>query len=169
MTATPRNSPAASSGLPTAKHPSSWPAWTPPWPPVPVGTNLVSDLITSSKTTTILESTGANSTDSTTAGSTTATGNGPGADSTVNYNPNSTGSGIVNDDGTKGRPAEIGLGHELAHAQDNKNGTSDDNMNTTAKDPDSGLTGVLSNNEISVRKTDSAIRKEQGVVERKQP
>jgi len=135
---------------------------------LPVGTNLVADLISSSKVTTIVETTGGNETESTTDGSTTPTGNGPGADSTVKYNPNSTGSGIVNADGTEGRPAEIGLGHELAHAQDNKNGTSNDNINPTAKDPDSGRTGVLTNNEISVRKTDSAIRKEQGVVERKQ-
>ena len=136
---------------------------------LPVGTGLVSDLISSDKVVTIVETTKGNQTVSTTDGSTTPTGNGPGADSTVEYNPNSTGSGIVNADGTKGRPAEIGLGHELGHAQDNINGASDDKINTTAKDPDSGKTGVLTNNEISVRKTDSAIRKEQGVVERMQP
>ena len=136
---------------------------------LPVGTNLVADLITSSKVVSIIETTGSNQTNSTTDGSTTATGNGPGANSEIEYNPTSTGTGIVNVDGTTGRPSFIGLGHELKHAQDNKNGASADTLNPTAVDPDSGTTGLLSHNEISVRQTDSAIRKEQGVVERKQP
>ncbi len=99
----------------------------------------------------------------------TPTGNGTGTDSTVEYNPTNAGTGVVNADGTTGRPPEIGLGHELAHAEHNKNGTRDPAIDTTKTDPDSGRTGVLSNNEVSVRKTDSAIRKEQGVIERMQP
>jgi hypothetical protein len=36
-------------------------------------------------------------------------------------------------------------------------------------DPDTGQKGILTNNEVTVRQQDSEIRKEQGVVERKQP
>jgi len=96
-------------------------------------------------------------------------GSGLGADSKVEYNPNATGSDIVNADGTKGRPVEIGLGHELAHAESAANGTMDMSKDATVTDPDTKSQGRLTRDEISVRRTDSAIRKEQGVVERAQP
>ena len=137
---------------------------------LPVGTNIVAGLITSDKVVTIKETTGGNQTSrSSNDSDITPTGNGKGTDSTVEYNPTNAGTGVVNADGTTGRPPEIGLGHELAHAEHNKNGTRDPAIDTTKTDPDSGRTGVLSNNEVTVRKTDSELRKEQGVVERKQP
>ena len=98
----------------------------------------------------------------------TSKGPGPGTDSTVKYNPNGKGETIVNADGTKGRPAFIGLGHELAHAKENATGTRNTTPNETKIDPDDGTKG-LSESEIRVRAIDSQIRQEQGIIERKQP
>jgi hypothetical protein len=99
----------------------------------------------------------------------TSTGNGAGTGSTVEYNPNNLGSQIVNDDGTKGRPAEIGLGHELAHAEQNNDGSRDPSPAPNVRDPDTGQKGVPRKNEISVRQVDSQIRQENKVVKREQP
>lgn len=135
------------------------------------GTSLVSKLITSSNVVTISETSGGNSTspiDGVRADA-TATGNGPGTGSTIEYNPNATGSSIVNIDGTTGRPAEIGLAHELSHAERNNDGNRDMSIDTAKTDPDTGAVGVLTKNEILIRKKDSEIRKEQGVTERMEP
>jgi RHS repeat-associated protein len=140
---------------------------------LPVGTALVSSLIKSDKVVTISAATpgsgNSTSADVPADANKTATGNGPGTGSTIEYNPNETGSRIVNDDGTTGRPAHIGLGHELAHAERNKDGSRDMSLDATKTDPDTGAKGVLTKNEIIVREKDSQIRKEQGVVERKKP
>lgn len=138
----------------------------------PVGTDMIVDLINSDKIVTIIETTGGNSTtpDNPADADIHPSGmNGPGTGSTIEYNPSATGSSIVNKDGSTGRPAKIGLGHELAHSEKNKDGRRNMNINTTKTDPDSKRKGILSNNEIEVRKKDSQLRKENGVVERKQP
>ncbi|WP_256484440.1 M91 family zinc metallopeptidase [Mucilaginibacter flavidus] len=137
----------------------------------PIGTELVTSLIKSDKVVTITETSGGNSTSANneTDANKTATGNGPGTGSTVEYNPDGKGSTIVNADGSTGRPAQIGLAHELAHAERNKDGSRDMAIDQNKTDPDSGQKGVLTKNEILVRQKDSQIRKEQGVVERAQP
>ncbi len=135
-----------------------------------VGTALVSDLISSKKTVDITKTKDGNETLASNA--TDAQTPGKGTSSTISYNPNTTESGpdgIVNADGSTGRPPEIGLGHELFHAQDMKDGTYDATIDPNKTDPDSKQKGVLDKEEISVRKKDSELREEQGVVERKQP
>ena len=79
---------------------------------------------------------------------------------------------IINKDGIKGVSPRVFLGHELAHAQDNKNGTddkttSDANMQKT--DPDSHQKGVLTNSEIKVKATENKIRTENKIINRKTP
>uniref|UniRef100_UPI001ED9513B RHS repeat-associated core domain-containing protein n=1 Tax=Flavobacterium sp. UGB4466 TaxID=2730889 RepID=UPI001ED9513B len=137
-----------------------------------VGTDLISSLIESPKTTTIEQSWGDNGTKADNGFDSVRNKDGSpgqGTDSTVSYNANGKGESIVNADGTKGRPAFIGLGHELAHAKENATGTRNTTPNETKIDPDDGTKGTLSESEIKVRVVDSQIRKEQGVVERKQP
>jgi uncharacterized protein RhaS with RHS repeats len=135
------------------------------------GTNLVSSLISSDKVITIKETSGGNSTSALNDKDANAspTGNGNGSGSNIKYNPNANGSTIVNEDGSTGRPAIIGLAHELVHAERNKDGVRDMSIDTNKIDPDTGGKGILTNNEIAVRVKDSAIRKEQGVKLRKQP
>jgi RHS repeat-associated protein len=86
-----------------------------------VGTDLVSNLINSKHD--IIIQDGDNNkthyTDSDAASGVTEGGSG----STVTYKPNEKGQGIMNADGTTGRPAQNGLAHELGHAQDGINGT----------------------------------------------
>lgn len=136
-----------------------------------VGTSLISELICSDKKTTIESSVGGNKTtpDFGLDAEMTSKGPGLGTGSEIKYNPNSKGEDIVNADGTTGRPAEIGLGHELGHAKNNKDGTRDTHLDTEKTDPDTGEKGVLTKEEINVRQIDSQIREEQGVVPRKQP
>jgi RHS repeat-associated protein len=143
------------------------------------GTNVVAEMINSPKTAEIRSSPDINFTtpkdlsadgkNSNAFGTTEKPGKG--ADSTIGYNPKNTGEGIVNDNEacSTGRPAEIGLGHELPHALNNANGTSDQTVNPTIVDPDTGQKGVLKNEEISVRKVDNLIRGEQGVTLRPIP
>jgi RHS repeat-associated protein len=135
------------------------------------GTNLVSSLISSDKVITIEETSGGNSTSALNDNDANATskGNGKGSGSNIEYNPNANGSYIVNEDGSTGRPAVIGLAHELVHAERNKDGVRDMSIDPNKTDPDTGAKGVLTNNEITVRIKDSQIRKEQGVKLRKQP
>lgn len=138
---------------------------------VPVGTAMIDKLVDSKNVVTIKETTGGNSTTPINGADAdkTATGNGPGTGSTIEYNPTATGSGIVNADGTTGRPASIGLGHELGHAERNNDGSRVMAVDPNKTDPDTGQKGTLTKNEILIRQKDSQIRKEQGVVERKQP
>ncbi len=80
----------------------------------PVGTDIVTDLISSTNVVTITETTGGNSTS---PNSVKDAANGTGTGSTIEYNTNGKGSSIVNTDGTKGRPAQVGLGHEFRACQ----------------------------------------------------
>jgi RHS repeat-associated protein len=132
----------------------------------PIGTDIITSLINSDEIVNITETTGGNSTS---PNGVIDASNGKGTGSNIEYNPNGKGNSIVNVDGTKGRPAQIGLGHELAHALLNSKGKRDKTLVSSLTDPDTGKKGILDKNEIQVRKIDSQIRKEQGVVERKQP
>ena len=78
----------------------------------PVRTSLVTDLINYNKVVTITE--GAKN--QTTPESKFNSDNGVGTNSTVTYNPSYQGNTIPNADGSKGRPPQVGLGHELGHA-----------------------------------------------------
>ncbi|MEO7696914.1 MAG: RHS repeat-associated core domain-containing protein, partial [Chryseolinea sp.] len=137
----------------------------------PVGSSIIEKLINSTNVVSIKESTSINKTNANSADANiTSAGNGPGTGSTVEYNPNNLGKAIVNEDGTKGRPAEIGLGHELAHAEQNNDGSRDSSPAPKVGDPDNnGQKGLLRKNEISIRKIDSQIRQENNVVRRQQP
>jgi hypothetical protein len=152
----------------------------------PVGTDLVSTLISSPHNVIIQQSSdGDNSinfTNQDAAEGKVAGGSG----SIIQYNPKNTGSDIVNRDGTTGRPAQVGLGHELGHAkngvQGNVVGTNIYNSKQLAsglkdgnvsivKDPDNGGARVyMKQDEINVRRyIDNPIRREQGAKPRALP
>ena len=134
--------------------------------PKPTGTALVLELIDSKHTVAIAQSTG----NGTTSPKSPNNSNGIGDNSNVGYNPTKTGANIVNVDNTMGRPPYIGLAHELAHAEHHVKGTYDGTIEKNLTDPENPkVKGLLTKDEVNVRKTDSKIRKEQGVVERKQP
>ncbi|WP_062053200.1 RHS repeat-associated core domain-containing protein [Aquimarina longa] len=96
--------------------------------------------------------------------------NGVGGDVTVIFDQNDNGSEIKNEDGSTGRPTEIGLGHELLHADNMLSGNVDDgDAPEDIEDPDTRQEGVLSAEEISVRENENEIRSEQGVKQRKAP
>ena len=134
--------------------------------PKPVGSDLVTELINSTKTVKVTETTEGNST---APNSVIDAANGNGTGSTIEYNPFSKGTSIVNIDGTKGRPAHIGLGHEMVHAKFNALGRRDKTKIPGMTDPDTGKKGTLDKNEIAVRNIDSQIRREQLVIGRMQP
>jgi RHS repeat-associated protein len=98
-----------------------------------------------------------------------------GSGSYVYYNPANRNDGadnldpVVNADNTVGADAFIFLGHELGHAQINKNGLTDRNVDPSIVDPDSKQKGVLSNTEIKTREMENKIRGENKVVLRKTP
>jgi RHS repeat-associated protein len=92
---------------------------------------------------------------------------GAGADSEVQFNPNET-KGGVDITGSTNRPTEIGLGHELLHAEHIAAGEAD-NSTANVTDPDSGLKGVLPNEEVRTRREENELRKEQGLKPRKDP
>lgn len=100
-------------------------------------------------------------------------GFGEGAGSTIDYNPNDTrdgtgpGSGIMNADGTCGKPPVIGLGHELIHARHMANGEVDGGDSGTVQ-PEDRRTGV-SNEEFNTRSEENILREEHGVVPRAEP
>jgi Effector protein len=152
----------------------------------PVGTALIRDLIDTKLDIIIKNSTdGDNSTiytDRSAAEGKTEGGSG----STVFYNPNSSGSDILNADGTTGRPAQVGLAHELGHSQEGVNGTAtstnlynsnevkQDLKNGTlyiVKDPDNNYSRqYMEKDELNVRKrVDNPIRDEQGAKKRAEP
>lgn len=83
----------------------------------PSGAKLLNDLHRSGKTITIKETAGGNKVNGFTSdGKLDSSGNpGSGSDSTVHYNPNRTSYGTTHPWQT--RPPEIGLAHELIHAQ----------------------------------------------------
>ncbi|WP_300600709.1 M91 family zinc metallopeptidase [Niabella sp.] len=132
----------------------------------PTGTDAISDLIKSDKTVIIQETSGGNTTE---ANDPIKMSNSVGTGSVINYNPNNPGVGIVNADGSQGRPAKIGLGHEVSHARQNAIGRNDRTRNSRMRDPDTGERDRLSNEEIRARRDDSKIRQENGVIKRAEP
>jgi len=136
------------------------------------GTNLIRTLNrknAGSKTVTIVKTTGGNITKTTRGALMVGGTNGTGADSEVGFNPTKT-TGGVDQKGNTTRPTEIGLGHELIHAEHNASGSNDKtNAGSGVTDPDSGRKGVLTNEEVTTRKEENELRKEQGLTPRKVP
>ena len=96
--------------------------------------------------------------------------NGTGTNALVGFNIKSKGDGIINADGTTGRPSEIGLAHELIHAESMKLG----NNKTSQKlpnviDPDTRSKGKMTKEELISRIRENLIRKEHGYKDRKIP
>ena len=72
--------------------------------------------------------------------------------SVVSFDPKDPGKGVVNTDGTTGRLAQVGLGHELRHAKDGIEGKITKEK-SIVRDPDSGgARDYMTNDEIKVRK-----------------
>ncbi len=94
-------------------------------------------------------------------------------DTFVSFNPDAKGENISNSDGTKGRPAEIGLAHELIHADENaKTDGAYDKTPVTIINPDGAYPGnkvEVQQDEINVRERENKIRDEQGVITRTKP
>jgi len=91
--------------------------------------------------------------------------NGAGDDATVEFNPNKqTGGTDVN--GSNNRPTEIGLGHELIHA-DSMNKGERDTSSSGKQDGDTSKKRILSKEEYNTRVKENKLRKEQGVPARK--
>ncbi|MEI6888041.1 MAG: M91 family zinc metallopeptidase [Bacteroidales bacterium] len=90
--------------------------------------------------------------------------NGPGANATVQWNPNET-TGGFDINGSDERPTEIGLGHELIHANHMNKGEQDP-RSSGKKDPD-GSGKILSKEEMKTRKDENKLRQEQGLTPRK--
>jgi len=128
-----------------------------------VGTNMISELISSDKVVSIATTLGDGGNKTTPDSFVKAMGTedkpGPGTGSEIRYDPNELGTDIVNADGTKGRPAEIGLAHELGYGLENIRGVRDVSPDVTKTGPDTGTKGNLTKSEISTRKLDSQIRK----------
>lgn len=139
----------------------------------PTGTALVNDLIKSDKEVTIYES--PDGQHRTTPEDVDYAQDGTGTNSSIAYNPSQKNDGsdktlpVVNEDGSKGAPAYVFLGHELGHGQDMKNGKNDKNVNATKTDPDSKQKGVLTNGELKARETENKIRAENKVIKRQTP
>ncbi|MGS4345197.1 RHS repeat-associated core domain-containing protein [Myroides odoratus] len=93
-------------------------------------------------------------------------------DSSIIFNPNDKGDTIMNEDGSTGRPAFIGLGHEFIHADENVNGTVDHTrvniINPDGSEPGEVLKGIKQD-ELNVRERENGIRAEQGIIQRKTP
>ncbi len=146
----------------------------------PVGTSLISKLINSDKDVIIKDSRdGNNRTKYTDKDAATGKVTG-GSGSTVEYDPNNKGKKVVNADGSTGRPAQVGLAHELGHAEkgvdgeativDYKNQKSIDDNTQIVIDPDDGSRKYMEKDEIDVRKNiDNPIRTEQGAPRRAIP
>jgi RHS repeat-associated protein len=120
-----------------------------------------------SKTVTIVQTTGGNRAATTTDANLTGNQPGPGADTRISYNPNST-SGGIDVNGSRNRPSEIGLGYELTHAVHNAKGERDPSISNTT-DPDTGLTGRLTNEEVNTRREENLLRREHSLSERQIP
>jgi Effector protein len=87
---------------------------------------------------------------------------GTGTGSLVTFNINGKGEKVTNADGSTGRPSNIGLGHELIHADHNMRGNNDKSP-TTSVDPDGKGTGTLTREELNTRRQENVIRREQKV------
>src|SRR5690606_7394921 len=94
-------------------------------------------------------------------------------DTTVQFNPDYQGDTVTNADGTKGRPEEIGLAHELLHADENSKAKGKyDKTPVTIINPDGKNPGgqvEVQRDEIIVRERENKIREEQGVTPRLTP
>nr|WP_255369107.1 RHS repeat-associated core domain-containing protein [Flavobacterium sp. fv08] len=94
-------------------------------------------------------------------------------DTSVSFNPDAKGENISNADGTKGRPAEIGLAHELIHADENaKTDGAYDKTPVAIINPDGAYPGnkvEVQQDEINVRERENKIREEQKVTPRTTP
>ncbi len=137
-----------------------------------VGGNLVSNLINNEDATvTIVETSGGNATKGGTASEANLKSDGtPGSgvkEVTVEFNPNKT-TGGVDVNGSKERPTEIGLGHELIHSQNRIDGKRDP-KSSGVRDPDraKGKGTILSGEELNTRKSENKLRKERDVPLRK--
>lgn len=101
--------------------------------------------------------------------------NGAGTGSNIYWDPTSTGKGeygltkVVNEDGTFGAPSFIVLGHELGHAQLNKNGQNNVEVDPNLTDPDTGYKGRTNKAELSVREKENLLRKDHNIGKRKVP
>jgi RHS repeat-associated protein len=142
----------------------------------PTGTARVDHLISDDKDNKIKKSNGNNSTVADNQTDAETPGKGSGA--TILYNPDNDGTGskpglvgVVNDDGSVGRPSEIGLGHEFIHTENDNNGTSVDKTNTQqVKDPDENDAIIdMPTEEVNSRSEENQIRAEQGVKSRALP
>ena len=90
-----------------------------------------------------------------------------GSDMDIYFDPDEKGEEILNEDGTYGRSALIGLGHELGHALQGMFGKQNAYKSSTAIDPDNGIRGKMSFEEIRNREQiDNPIRAEQGEKQR---
>jgi Effector protein len=133
------------------------------------GTKLINDLISSDKRVTV----------TTGEGKENITYKSENGDSKVRFDPTnpadgSKGNAILNADGTSGRPAEIGLAHELIHADFNAKGTVD-NKYVEVINPDVTASGsskkqgdkvITNQDELNARDRENVIRKEQGITPR---
>jgi RHS repeat-associated protein len=144
---------------------------SPSFPLKPVGTSTVDGLINSKEVVTITKATSATRNgNGTLADFEPNSSNGVGTGSTVFFNPDNKGAFITNEDGTTTRPPQVGLAHELLHAESNANGTTD-NSEVQKIDPD-GITNIpepFTRDELNVRAKENLIRKEQDFKPRAQP
>ena len=93
--------------------------------------------------------------------------NGVGTASLIRFNPEKPGNNVVNEDGTRGRPARIGLAHELIHAENNMAGRND-KTDTGLLAPESmEKKETLTREELNTRRRENDIRYEQKVKPRK--
>jgi type VI secretion system secreted protein VgrG len=100
----------------------------------PSGKKLLDDLDKSGKTVTIKKTDKGNSCARTADGLVRPDGtNGPGCDSTVNYNPDNKSLGPAD---WQTRPPAVGLAHELIHAQHNSEGSNDPSLVDNDSKPD---------------------------------
>ncbi|WP_431357127.1 M91 family zinc metallopeptidase [Pedobacter lusitanus] len=140
----------------------------------PIGTDLVSNLITSDKKIIIQDAKGLGNSTSFIDGA-AANGNVRGrSGSTISFDPNNLENyeeGIKNGDGTTGRPAQVGLAHELGHAKDGIDGKAT-NETLTVIDPDrrDNSPTPMTKDEYRIRtRVDNPIRREQGAKRRAIP
>lgn len=149
-----------------------------------VGTQLIRNLIlgfkqsnglTKTAYVVIEQSTGATGTDPVnnklkrTAESEANSTNGKGSNSLISFNlENPAKDKIVTNDGSYTNPLNIGLAHELIHAENNTLGINQRSIPTSVKDQDDPQgKRTLSKEEVNVRNKENRIRDEQNVVQRK--
>jgi uncharacterized protein RhaS with RHS repeats len=87
--------------------------------------------------------------------------NNTGTGSLINFNPNKKGDNVINADGTTGRPAQIGLAHELIHAENNMAGRNDKTDTKKIAPEGRNSNQTLTKEEDSTRRKENVIRTEQ--------